>query len=694
MVSSTTATSKQTRGPQAGGTKVKPTGSSPRSNNQESKENNPVTGEKKQIMSKSVHGSIGTTAAKESTRPVAKPRSTVLPAAGARVRPSNGAKADVMTKSLGPSSLNADKGNKAKKTGGTATAPKRDPAAGIMSKSVTTAGDASQKSGAKSSATPTKPTPKTRPGTRTSTSKSTKQPPASAVFHEKQVLHDSDEDETAEELHPAILKQARQSGSLNLSNKGLQAIPKKVYSINDPDANANQKRGFSIDRVDDQENWWDQVDLTKLILASNQISRVSSKIGNLKSLTVLDLHDNNIKYLPDEIGLLENLVKINLSHNGLTFLPMRFFDLANLRGLNASHNEINQFDQDLERLNMLETLDLAHNKLTEITTSLACLSKLKNFTMNNNVLETIPHEISFLRSVTLIELSNNQLVEIPDDALQDMHSLERLYLHHNKLKAIPNLRNCLNLKELHIGFNFVEEFTAENIENLPNVTTLDLRDNKIPLLPDEIINLQGLERLDVSNNDLSTLPFTLGTLPHLKSLQVDGNPMRSIRRDIIQRGTNGLLKYLKSRIDEEEMTRLRDKGNISPVPSGGSSPIPDKYVMKSAQVMNLSGKEIAVLAKEAVENAAEAEVTGVDLSKNHFEKFPSQLEPIMPQLVQINMASNRLTVLPSSSMSLGAKLQYINFAGNRLTSLPIEIGLLTNLREVCLNCNRFESGKT
>ena len=52
----------------------------------------------------------------------------------------------------------------------------------------------------------------------------------------------------------------------------------------------------------------------------------------------------------------------------------------------------------------------------------------------------------------------------------------------------------------------------------------------------------------------------------------------------------GLLKYLKSRIDEDELKRLREKGQVSPVPSVcGSPPIPDKFVMKSAQVMNMTG---------------------------------------------------------------------------------------------------------
>ena len=125
-----------------------------------------------------------------------------------------------------------------------------------------------------------------------------------------------------------------------------------------------------------------------------------------------------------------------------------------------------------------------------------------------------------------------------------------------------------------------------------------------------------------------------------------------------------------------------------------SPPVPDKFVMKTAQTMNLTGKELTFLPKEAVENALEAEVTGVDLSKNYFKEFPTNLEPLMGQLHELNLSSNRLEKLPASMMSLGTYLQFINLSNNRLAQLPPEVGLLANLREICLNINKFDAVPT
>lgn len=87
------------------------------------------------------------------------------------------------------------------------------------------------------------------------------------------------------------------------------------------------------------------------------------------------------------------------------------------------------------------------------------------------------------------------------------------------------------------------------------------------------------------------------------------------------RGTIGLLKYLKSRLTDEELQGLQNQGNVSPVASSHSPPkFPDKFVMKSLQAMNLAQKELTMLPEETVKGALEAEVSVVDLSKNSFSQ--------------------------------------------------------------------------
>ena len=57
--------------------------------------------------------------------------------------------------------------------------------------------------------------------------------------------------EEVSSLPPVMIKQARQSGQLNLSNRNLSQIPDKVWKINEPDEEEEKrlKKGLSIDRV-------------------------------------------------------------------------------------------------------------------------------------------------------------------------------------------------------------------------------------------------------------------------------------------------------------------------------------------------------------------------------------------------------------------------------------------------------------
>lgn len=62
-------------------------------------------------------------------------------------------------------------------------------------------------------------------------------------------------------------------------------MPATVWRINID--TPEEGKTISLDNADDR--WWEQVDLVKLILASNAIESISDDISLLAALTVLDV---------------------------------------------------------------------------------------------------------------------------------------------------------------------------------------------------------------------------------------------------------------------------------------------------------------------------------------------------------------------------------------------------------------------
>ena len=81
-----------------------------------------------------------------------------------------------------------------------------------------------------------------------------------------------------EELHPQMVRQARKSGQLNLSNRGLVSVPDRVWTLMELDQEETKAASQRSMTDNNAENWWDMVDMTKLILACNKISTISDKV--------------------------------------------------------------------------------------------------------------------------------------------------------------------------------------------------------------------------------------------------------------------------------------------------------------------------------------------------------------------------------------------------------------------------------
>lgn len=66
---------------------------------------------------------------------------------------------------------------------------------------------------------------------------------------------------------------------------------------------------------------------------------------------------------------------------------------------------------------------------------------------------------------------------------------------------------------------------TKEIGQLTSLKTLNLKNNKLVILPPEIGQLTKLKILNLQNNELTWLPSEIGQLTHLKLLDLSHNPL-------------------------------------------------------------------------------------------------------------------------------------------------------------------------
>jgi len=82
---------------------------------------------------------------------------------------------------------------------------------------------------------------------------------------------------------------------------------------------------------------------------------------------------------------------------------------------------------------------------------------------------------------------------------------------------------------------------------------LDLHNNKLPELPLSLFGLNQLKTLTLSNNDLSDINPRLSLMPNLVRINIEGNPLRRIKPAMRSAGAVELKKYLKMRLEENDV---------------------------------------------------------------------------------------------------------------------------------------------
>ncbi|XP_042528236.1 leucine-rich repeat-containing protein 27 [Dipodomys spectabilis] len=209
-----------------------------------------------------------------------------------------------------------------------------------------------------------------------------------------------------------------------------------------------------------------------------------------------------------------------------------------------------------------------------------------------------------------------------------------------------------NLQQLYLQRNALCTIPGDFFQRLPSLTWLDLRFNKIRVLPVGIGSHKHLKTLLLEKNPIKTLPVELGSVSTLKSLNLRHCPLEFPPQLIVQKGLLAILTFLRMCAVDRRSTDAAPpeaapvkKTVLSELPALGVAPPQDPVSAKQA-----------VSLPEAVQKEKDSFLPPVDrqdqdqVSIHSLEHWPSKEEirrfwKLRQEIVEngkANLAGNQL----------------------------------------------------
>ncbi|NXR55888.1 LRCH3 protein, partial [Hippolais icterina] len=185
--------------------------------------------------------------------------------------------------------------------------------------------------------------------------------------------------------------------------------------------------------------------------------------------------------------------------------------------------------------------DLSRNRLSELPAEACHFVSLETLNLYQNCIRCIPEAILNLQSLTFLNISRNQLSKLPKHLCS--LPLKVLIASNNKLVSIPEeIEQLKQLTELDVSCNEIQTIPPQ-IGQLESLRDLNVRRNNLVRLPEELAELP-LIRLDFSCNKVTTIPVCYRNLRHLQTIMLENNPLQSPPAQICIKGKIHIFKYL------------------------------------------------------------------------------------------------------------------------------------------------------
>ncbi|XP_019746274.1 toll-like receptor 5 [Hippocampus comes] len=398
----------------------------------------------------------------------------------------------------------------------------------------------------------------------------------------------------------------KQFESVNLDSNNLKAMFDESF---DPDACGNPFKGISFGTLD---------------LSHNGFS-----IGNFK-LFFKAIEGTRIAHLKlsGHIGRgfsFSNLLDVNRStFEGLGNSSVSMLDLSKNRIFALQ-------DGVFKPLSEIQVIDLSQNRLNQIhKNAFEGLEHLKKLDLSNNLLGDIrAHSFAPLKNLKVLDLSCNHIGVLGYQAFRGLFHLEVLNLTGNSLKefgfpsALPSL-SYLSLNDNKLTFAAVDTIAAV----APNVTYLDIRNNRVE-------NLQGAY-------------IFLTKLKKLQHLFFGGNPIKWCA--------------INTQVSEKKQSNVK------------------VFDLHSSNLQSLWSQGKCLDVFEGLHH-----LLSLTLSSNNLRSLPKGIFQSLPSLLELDLSSNALTYLRPDAFP--KSLKFLNLANNFIAS-P-DPALFRSLSALNLNLNRF-----